>query len=125
MKNSYLQILVVDDQSTIRTILKGQLRGMGFTKIAEASDGESAFDILKTQAIDLVISDWNMPLMTGYELLRAVRTDDSLADTPFILTSGAASNDNIKMALQLKVNQFMLKPFSLAVLEEKINQVIH
>ncbi|MBU0682122.1 MAG: response regulator [Proteobacteria bacterium] len=125
MKNPYLQILVVDDQSTIRTILKSQLRHMGFTKIAEASDGESAFDIMKTQNIDLVISDWNMPYMTGYELLKAVRADDSLAATPFILTSGAASNDNINMALQLKVDQFMIKPFTLAVLEEKINQVIH
>lgn len=125
MKNPYLQILVVDDQSTIRTILKSQLRHMGFTKIAEASDGESAFDILKTQNIGLVISDWNMPYMTGYELLKAVRADDSLAATPFILISGAVSNDNINMAVQLKVDQFMLKPFTLAVLEEKINQVIH
>lgn len=125
MKNPYLQILVVDDQSTIRTILKSQLRHMGFSKISEACDGESAFDILKTQNIDLVISDWDMPLMSGYELLKAVRTDDTLAATPFILISGAASNANISMALQLKVDQFMLKPFSLAVLEEKINQVIH
>lgn len=98
---------------------------MGYTRISEASDGESAFDILKTQVIDLVISDWNMPFMNGYELLKAVRADDSLADTPFILTSGAPSNDNITKALQLKVNQFMLKPFTLAVLEEKIKQVIH
>ncbi len=125
MKNPYLQILVVDDQSTIRTILKSQLRGMGFSRIAEASDGESALDIMQKKAIDLVISDWNMPLMSGYELLKAVRADHSLAATPFILTSGAASNDNIKMALQLKVDQFILKPFTLAVLEEKINQVIH
>lgn len=125
MKNPHLQILVVDDQSTIRTILKSQLRGMGYTRISEASDGESAFDILKTKVIDLVISDWNMPFMNGYELLKAVRADDSLADTPFILTSGAPSNDNITKALQLKVNQFMLKPFTLAVLEEKIKQVIH
>lgn len=125
MTNSHLQILVVEDQPTIRTILKAQLRGMGYTKISEACDGESAFGILKTQAIDLIISDWNMPLMNGYELLKAVRADDSLADTPFILTSGAISNSNINMALQLKVNQFILKPFTLATLEEKIAQVIH
>lgn len=125
MTNPHLQILVVEDQPTIRTILKAQLRGMGYKKISEACDGESAFGILKTQAIDLIISDWNMPLMNGYELLKAVRADDSLADTPFILTSGAISNSNINMALQLKVNQFILKPFTLATLEEKIAQVIH
>ena len=125
MINPHLQILVVEDQPTIRTILKTQLRGMGYKEISEACDGESAFDILKKKAIDLIISDWNMPLMNGYELLKAVRADDILADTPFILTSGAISNSNINMALQLKVNQFILKPFTLATLEEKIAQVIH
>ena len=125
MRKPLLQILVVEDQLAIRTILKSQLRHMGFKMIMEASDGESAFDILKTQTVDLIISDWDMPFMTGYELLKAVRTDDSLADTPFILTSGSVSNDNIKKALQLKVNQFILKPFTLATLEEKIDQVIH
>ena len=125
MTNPHLQILVVEDQPTIRTILKAQLRGMGYKQISEACDGESAFGILKKKTIDLIISDWNMPLMNGYELLKAVRADDSLADTPFILTSGAISNSNINMALQLKVNQFILKPFTLATLEEKIAQVIH
>ena len=117
-------ILVVDDFSAIRKILKIQLQHMGYKHVCEACDGESAFDILKNKKIDLVISDWNMPRMTGYDLLKAVRGDVSLKTMPFILVTAEASQDNICMAMRLKVDQFILKPFSLELLEEKINQVI-
>lgn len=120
-----LEILVVDDQAVIRTLMKNQLRAMGYSHICEASDGQVALDIMKSQAISLVISDWNMPNMNGYELLKAVRRDADLMGTPFILVSGDGSPQNINKAVALQVNQFILKPFTLQILEEKINEVVH
>lgn len=124
MRDLNLSILVVDDHSTIRTLLKTQLRRMGYTQISEAADGKSAYDILRQKNIGLIISDWNMPLMTGYELLKAVRGNERLAKTPFIMVTAESSPEYVSMALQLKVDQFILKPFTLAILEKKINQVI-
>lgn len=120
-----LEILVVDDQSVIRTLMKNQLRSMGYSQICEAADGRMALEIMKSQDIALVISDWNMPNMNGYELLKAVRKDADLTGTPFILVSGDANPHNISKAVALKVNQFILKPFTLQILEEKINEVVH
>ncbi len=119
------EILVVDDQSVIRTLMKNQLRAMGYTHICEAADGRMAFEIMKSRVISLVISDWNMPHMNGYELLKAVRRDADLTGTPFIMISGDANPQEINKAIQLKVNQFILKPFTLKILEEKINQAVH
>lgn len=125
MNNPRLEILVVDDQSLIRTLMKNQLRAMGYSHIREATDGCMALDIMKSKDIALVISDWNMPNMNGYELLKAVRKDADLMGTPFILVSGDVSPKNINKAVALQVNQFILKPFTLQVLEEKINAVVH
>lgn len=125
MTKPTLEILVVDDQSMIRTLMKSQLRAMGYSRICEAPDGRMALEIMKSQDISLVISDWNMPHMNGYELLKAVRTDADLTGTPFILVSGGVSSQNIDRAMALDVNQFILKPFTLQVLEEKINAVVH
>lgn len=124
MKKSKLNILVVDDHSPVRAIIKSQLRAMGYSQICEASDGIAAFEILKSKAISLIISDLHMPLMNGYELLEAVRQDADLTGTPFILVSGDATSQDINMALQLKVNQVILKPFTLQIFEEKIKQVV-
>lgn len=124
MTKKAMKILVVDDQPTIRAIVKSQLRHMGYQQISEASDGASAFEILKKSRISLVISDWNMPQMNGYELLKAVRGDKDLTGTPFIMVSGDARPNDIHMAVQLKVDQFILKPFTMKVLEEKICQVV-
>ena len=124
MRDLNLSILVVDDHSTIRALLKTQLRRMGYTQICEASDGKSAYDILRKQKIGLIISDWNMPLMTGYELLKAVRGNERLAKTPFIMVTAESSPEQISMAVMLKVDQFILKPFTLDILEKKINQVV-
>ena len=126
MLNQNLKILVVDDFSAIRLIMKAQLRRMGYSNIKEAKDGDAAYNMLQRENnFDLIISDWNMPKMTGYELLKAVRTDTSLKNTPFIMLTAEASQEYLSMALRLKVDQFILKPFTLAILEEKINQVIH
>ncbi len=120
-----LEILVVDDQAVIRTLMKNQLRAMGYKHVCEATDGRMALDIMKNKVISLVISDWNMPHMNGYELLKAVREDADLMGTPFIMVSGDANPQLISQAIQFKVNQFILKPFTLKVLEENINQVVH
>ena len=125
MTKTELEILVVDDQSLIRTLMKTQLRAMGYSQICEATDGQKALDIMRSQAISLVISDWNMPNMNGYELLKAVRKDADLMGTPFILVSGDVSPKNINKAVALQVNQFIMKPFTLQILEEKINAVVH
>ena len=125
MHKPAIEILVVDDQPMIRTLMKNQLRAMGFNSICEAPDGRLALEIMKSQDISLVISDWNMPHMNGYELLQAVRKDADLTGTPFILVSGDANPQDINKAVALKVNQFILKPFTLQILEEKIHKVVH
>jgi len=123
--NEQMKILVVDDFSAIRLVMKTQLRRMGYLNIQEAKDGDIAYDLLQKEGFDLIISDWNMPNMTGYELLKAVRNHSTLKNTPFIMVTAESSQEYISMAMQLKVDQFILKPFTLAILEEKINQVIH
>lgn len=125
MHNRDLRILVVDDYAIMRTLIKNQLQRMGFGHVVEASNGQDALDILHKGHTDLVISDWNMPQMNGYELLKAVRADFRLNKTLFIMVTAEASQENICMVMQLKVNQLIIKPFSLDILEQKINQVIH
>jgi len=97
---------------------------MGFSQIHEAQDGSAAMKILHTQKIDLVISDWNMPVMNGFELLREIRANDFLKDILFILVTAEATEARISMALQLKVDELILKPFTLEILEQKILRVI-
>lgn len=118
------KILIVDDTAVLRNIMKTQLQRMGFSQIHEATDGREAMKILYAQKIDLVISDWNMPVMSGFELLREIRASEALKDTPFIMVTAEATQDRICMALQLKVDELILKPFTLEILERKIIQVI-
>ncbi|MFZ5775173.1 MAG: response regulator [Thermodesulfobacteriota bacterium] len=124
MTKSEMDILIVDDTITVRTIMRMQLRHMGFSNIFEAHDGSAALKLLHSRKIDLIISDWNMPGMNGVELLREVRGDERLKDIPFIMVTAEASVSRINMALQLKVDELILKPFTLEVLERKIIQVI-
>lgn len=125
MPNQNMEILVVDDVSSLRTIMRVLLRKMGYDRVSEAANGSDAFEILRKKKIDLIIFDWNMPEMNGYELLKSVREDSALSDIPFIMIIAETCGSKVAMALQLKVNQFILKPFSLQVLEEKINMVVH
>ena len=125
MDTTNIEVLIVDDYAIIRTILKTQLRKMGYSHICEAEDGFAAYEILQANRIDLIISDWNMPRMTGYELLQAVRNEMNLSRVKFIMVTAETSPDNIQMALDADVDQFIMKPFTMEVLEEKINQVIH
>jgi two-component system chemotaxis response regulator CheY len=124
MSQENREILIVDDTAVLRNIMKMQLQRMGFARIHEAQDGSAAMKILHAQKIDLVISDWNMPVMNGVELLREIRASEMLKDIPFIMVTAEATTARISMALQLKVDELILKPFTLEILERKIIRVI-
>ncbi|MDH4320360.1 MAG: response regulator [Desulfobulbaceae bacterium] len=115
-----LKILVVDDMSVMRTILKSLLNNMGIKDILEAADGEIALQILQQNKIDLILSDWNMPKMSGIELLRRVREDILLQNIPFVMISAEATSENLAQAIRLHVSQYLIKPVSAAQLEQKI-----
>ncbi|MFY9399251.1 MAG: chemotaxis response regulator CheY [Desulfomonilia bacterium] len=118
-----MKILVVDDFSTMRRIVKNILRQLNFNNIVEADDGASALDILQKEKIDMVVSDWNMPKMTGLELLKAIRSDDALKDIPFLMVTAEAQQENIIEAVKSGVSNYIVKPFTAETLSQKINQV--
>lgn len=118
-----MKVLVVDDFATMRRIVKNILTQLGFKNIVEADDGTTAMDILKSTKVDMIISDWNMPKMTGLELLKAVRADADMADVPFIMVTAEAQQDNIILAVKAKVSQYIVKPFTAETLGEKINKI--
>jgi len=124
MAQANREILIVDDMAVLRNIMKMQLQRMGFDCIHEALDGSAAMKILHAQRIDLVISDWNMPVMNGFELLQEIRADEVLKDIPFIMVTAEATEARISMVMQLKVDELILKPFTLEILERKIIRVI-
>jgi len=118
-----INVLVVDDFSTMRRIVKNMLRQLNYNNILEADDGSTAVSILQSKKVDLIISDWNMPKMTGIELLRYVRQTESIKDTPFILVTAEAQQDNIIEAAKAKVSNYIVKPFTAETLSEKIEKV--
>lgn len=118
-----MKILVVDDFSTMRRIIKNLLRELGFTNIVEADDGQTALPKLQAGGIDFLVTDWNMPGMTGIELLKAVRADAALADTPILLVTAEAKREQIVEAAQAGVNGYVIKPFTAQTLKEKIDKI--
>lgn len=118
-----MKVLVVDDFATMRRIVKNILTQLGYKNLVEADDGTTALDILKKEKFDLIISDWNMPKMTGLDLLKAVRADAAMANTPFIMVTAEAQQDNIILAVKAKVSQYIVKPFTADTLSEKINKI--
>jgi two-component system chemotaxis response regulator CheY len=124
MADTNIRILVVDDFATMRRIVKNVLRQIGYENIVEADDGATALPILKSEDIDFVIADWNMPTMTGLDLLKAVRGDDALKDTPFLMVTAEAQKDNIIEAIQAGVNEYVVKPFTPDTLREKIEKTL-
>jgi len=118
-----MKILVVDDFSTMRRIVKNILRQLNFINILEADDGSTALDVLQREKIDMVVSDWNMPKMTGLELLKAVRSDDALKDIPFLMVTAEAQQENIIEAVKSGVSNYIVKPFTAETLGQKINQI--
>ncbi len=121
--NKEMQILVVDDFSTMRRIVKNQLRELGFSNIREADDGSSALDVLKSTHIDFVVTDWNMPGMAGIDLLKAMRSDDNMKHLPVLMVTAEAKREQIVEAAQAGVNGYVVKPFTAAALKEKIDRI--
>ncbi len=118
-----MKILVVDDFSTMRRIVKNLLRDLGFTNTVEADDGKSALPILEAGGIDFLVTDWNMPGMTGIDLLKAVRSNSDLVDLPVLMVTAEAKREQIIMAAQAGVNGYVIKPFTAATLKEKIEKI--
>ncbi len=123
MPDKNMKFLVVDDFSTMRRIVRNLLKELGFTNVDEAEDGVVALQKLKTGAFEFVVSDWNMPNMTGIELLRAIRADDSLKHLPVMMVTAEAKKENIIEAAQAGANGYVVKPFTAATLEEKLNKI--
>ena len=118
-----MKILVVDDFATMRKIVTNLLRQLGFKNIKDADDGTTALAKLKEEKFDFVISDWNMPKMSGLELLKTVKADADLKDTPFMMVTAEALKENIIAAIQAGANDYIVKPFNASTLEEKIKKI--
>lgn len=123
------QLLVVDDFSTMRRILSGLLKELGYRKIHEAEDGEKALRMLHSYQADVapinfVITDWNMPIMDGLELLKAIRQDGSLCHLPVLIVTAEAKRENIINAAQAGADGYIVKPFNAATLREKIDKIL-
>ena len=120
---SSLKVLVVDDQLTIRSLVRGGLQQLGFKDIDEAPDGEEALRQLIVKPAHLIISDYNMPKLDGLNLLRAVRAHEPLRKTAFIMLTGRADKELVQKAVQYGVNNYLVKPFSITTLKDKIEAV--
>jgi|TARA_R100001509_G_C4873519_1_gene217675 two-component system chemotaxis response regulator CheY len=118
-----MKILVVDDFSTMRRIIKNLLRDLGFTNIQEADDGNTALPMLQNGDFDFVVTDWNMPGMQGIDLLKEIRKDDNLAHLPVLMVTAEAKREQIIMAAQAGVNGYIVKPFTAVTLKEKLDKI--
>ncbi|MES9898400.1 MAG: chemotaxis response regulator CheY [Sedimenticola sp.] len=118
-----MKILVVDDFSTMRRIIKNLLRDLGFTNTHEADDGTTALPMLKTGHFDFLVTDWNMPGMTGIDLLKEVRSDNDLVSLPVLMVTAESKREQIIEAAQAGVNGYVVKPFTAGILEEKITKI--
>jgi two-component system, chemotaxis family, chemotaxis protein CheY len=118
-----MNILIVDDFSTMRRIVKNLLNDLGFSRTSEADEGNSALTHLRSAPCDLVVTDWNMPGMTGIDLLRAIRADSRLAKLPVLMVTAEAKRDQIVEAAQAGVNGYIIKPFTAQTLQEKLSKI--
>lgn len=121
--NPNMRVLIVDDFSTMRRIVRNILRQLGFTNMTEADDGTAAWDILNREKIDFIVSDWNMPQMTGIELLRKVRASEQHQNIPFLMVTAEAQQENILEAVQARVSNYIVKPFTADTLKQKIDKI--
>jgi len=118
-----MKVLVVDDFSTMRRIIKNLLRDLGFTNIQEADDGSTALPMLQSGEFEFVVTDWNMPGMQGIDLLKAIRADASLSHIPVLMVTAEAKKEQIVMAAQAGVNGYIVKPFTAATLKTKLDKI--
>lgn len=121
--NKNMKILIVDDFSTMRRIIKNLLRDLGFTNTYEADDGTTALPMLKNGSFDFLITDWNMPGMSGIDLLSYVRADDRIKHLPVLIVTAEAKREQIIKAAQAGVNGYVIKPFTAQVLKGKIEKI--
>ena len=123
MADKNLRILVVDDFPTMRRIVRNLLKELGFTNVEEAEDGQQALEFLSQGSFELVISDWNMPNLDGLEMLRRVRANPATTTLPVLMVTAEAKKENIIAAAQAGASGYVVKPFTAAVLEEKLGKV--
>ncbi|MCG8492102.1 MAG: response regulator [Sneathiellales bacterium] len=119
-----MPILIIDDYKTMLRIIRNLLKQLGFDNVDEAADGSAALAKMRTRQYGLVISDWNMEPMTGFELLKEVRADESLKATPFIMITAESKTENVIAAKKAGVNNYIVKPFNAATLKTKMTSVI-
>lgn len=119
-----MRLLVVDDSSTMRRIIRNSLKAIGYDDVVEAENGEGAMARLKGEKVDMVISDWNMPVMNGIELVTSMRGDAALKATPVLMVTTMAEKENILQAMQAGVTNYVVKPFDAATLKKKIDQIL-
>lgn len=124
MEHKDMTVLVVDDFATMRRIIRNILRELDFKDIVEAENGTAAVKILESQKVHLVISDWNMPKMTGLELLKWVRANEKTRDLPFLMVTAEAQKENIMEAVKARVSNYIVKPFTAAVLSERLEKIL-
>jgi two-component system chemotaxis response regulator CheY len=118
-----MPILIVDDYNTMIRIIRNLLKQLGFQNVDEATDGSTALEKLRSKSYGLVISDWNMAPMTGYDLLREIRADPTLSRTPFIMVTAESKTDNVIAAKKAGVDNYIVKPFNAQTLQHKIQAV--
>lgn len=121
--NKDMKILIVDDFSTMRRIIKNLLRDLGYNNTEEADDGSTALPILQKGNFDFLVTDWNMPGMPGIDLLKAVRADPKLANIPVLMVTAESKREQIAEAAHAGVNGYVVKPFTATTLKEKIDKI--
>ncbi|MFG6665521.1 chemotaxis response regulator CheY [Halomonas sp. HNIBRBA4712] len=123
MADKNMSFLVVDDFPTMRRIVRSLLKELGFTNVEEAEDGQDALNKLRAGSFEFVVSDWNMPNLDGLEMLKEIRQDDALKALPVLMVTAEAKKENIIAAAQAGANGYVVKPFTAATLEEKLNKI--
>ncbi len=118
-----MKIMVVDDMSTMRRIIKNVFKQINFTNIQEAENGQQALEMLRGETFQFVIADWNMPVMTGLELVKAMRADSKLRDIPVLMVTAESQHENLIQAVQAGVNGYIAKPFTAEALQEKMSKI--
>ena len=119
-----MTVLVVDDFSAMRRIVKNILRDLDFKNVLEAEDGAAAVEVLNSHKVDFIVSDWNMPRMTGLELLKYVRSTEKIKDTPFLMVTAESQKENVVEAVKARVSNYIVKPFTAATLAEKLAKIL-
>ncbi len=125
MTDTSIKILLVDDFATMRKIIKNQLGKIGYQEVREAENGEVAWEMIKSDNFNLIIADWNMPKMSGLDLLKAMRKDEKYKNTPFMMVTSEANKDNIISAVEAGADEYIVKPFNENTLQEKVTEILN